>query len=261
MTSYAVKTEIFEGPFDLLLHLVSRQKLDINALSLTRITDDYIAHIEQMKELDLEVASEFLLLAATLLEIKAHTLLPSTTALVTDEYDDLSPDEMRGILVERLVNYKQFKNAATELGQRLESEGRMHPRQAGLEAQYLNLMPDFLKDVTLHSLATICAALVYKREVFLLEAEHVAPTPLSLEKKARSISIRLASQPHLTLDDLLPPQAEPAIVVVTFLALLELYKRGICTLTQDHVGDALVIERKEDAPELSLDSEEFDDYE
>ena len=88
MSNYSVKTEVFEGPFDLLLDLVSRQKLDINAISLTEITDNYIEHIEQMKELDLEVASEFLLLAATLIEIKAHSLIPKQEMYVGTELDD-----------------------------------------------------------------------------------------------------------------------------------------------------------------------------
>lgn len=262
MSSYSVKTEVFEGPFDLLLDLVSRQKLDINAISLTEITDDYIEHIEQMRELDLEVASEFLLLASMLIEIKAHSLMPKVEPYVGDELDDLSPQEMRSILVERLIQYKQFKNVANELALRLESEGRMHPRSAGLEKNFLDLMPDYLMGITLHNLATICAGLEYKREVFLLEAEHIAAIPLSLESKAESIRRRLHNENVLHFNELVQANAEPEIVVVTLLALLELYKRGICSLTQDALFGDIVVEKLDDDKAKMLGIEEgYDEYE
>ena len=262
MGSYSVKTEVFEGPFDLLLDLVSRQKLDINAISLTEITDNYIAHIEQMKELDLDVASEFLLLASMLIEIKAHSLMPKEEPFVGDELDDLSPQEMRSILVERLIQYKQFKNVASELALRLQSEGRMHPRSAGLEKDFLNLMPDYLSGVTLHNLATLCAGLEYKREVFLLEAEHIAAIPLSLETKAESIRRRLHTQNAFSFSELVEANATPEVIVVTLLALLELYKRGICSLTQEGLFGDIAIEKLDDDQTKMLGIEEgYDEYE
>lgn len=262
MAQYAIKSDVFEGPFDLLLELVSRQKLDINALSLTQITDDYLAHLERMRELDLDVASEFLLLASTLIEIKAHSLLPKEEHYIGDQLDDLSPRELRSILVERLISYKQFKNVANELALRLESEGRMHPRNAGLEADFLNLMPDYLEGVTLHNLATICADLVFRREVFLLEAEHIAAIPLSLETKAESIRRRLHEVDRLTFSEIVDAGAPPEVVVVTFLALLELYKRGICSLSQDSLFGEIVIDKLDDDQTKMLGIEEgFDEYE
>jgi len=261
VTTYSVKTEVFEGPFDLLLHLVSRQKLDINAISLTEIADEYIEHIEQMRDLDLDVASEFLLLAATLLEIKAASMFPRGELYLGDELDDLPPEEMRSILVERLVIYKQFKNIAIEFGSRLETEGRMHPRQAGLESDFLELMPDYLKGLTLHSLATICADLEFKRNVFLLEAEHVAPLPVSLEDHAESIRARLHTTETLHFSELIAADAGVEIVVVTFLAILELYKRGICTIIQTSPFGDIEIKRLDDDKTRMLGIEEdFDDY-
>lgn len=261
MTTYAVKTDIFQGPFDLLLHLVSRQKLDINAISLAEITDQYIEHIDRIRELDLDVASEFLLLASTLLEIKAASLLPKESLYSGEDLDDLSPDEMRSILVERLIEYKKFKNIAGELGRRLEAEGRMHPRQASVEAEFLSLMPDFLEDLTLHSLSLIYAELASKRELFLLEADHVAPPALSLERKASSIISRLTSEQHLLFSNLVGKQATPEAVVVTFLAILELYKRGICSIVQTEAFDDIVIDVLSLEDVRSQDFEEvFDDY-
>jgi segregation and condensation protein A len=182
--AYTVKTDVFEGPFDLLLHLVSRQKLDVGAISISNVADQYLEHIDRMTELDLDVASDFLLVAATLLEIKAASLLPKEEAYFGDELDDLSPDEARDILVARLLAYKQFKNAAAEIAARMEAEDRMHRRQAGLEQEFLGLMPDYLEGLTLRGLAVICSDLMHRREVFLLEAEHVASMPISLELHA-----------------------------------------------------------------------------
>lgn len=258
---YTVKTDVFEGPFDLLLHLVSRQKLDVNAISISKVADQYVEHIERMADLDLDVASEFLLLAATLLEIKAASLLPKTEVYIGDELDDLSPQEARDILIARLLAYKQFKNAAGELSQRMENEARQHPRQAGLETEFLGLMPDYLEGLTLHSLALICADLEHKREVFLLEAEHVASMPISLELHAESVRRRLRPGKITRFSELLADDGSPEIVVVTFLAVLELYKRGLVDLTQDEIFGEITITAltEAQAAERGVTKEDFDD--
>lgn len=238
---YNVKTEVFEGPFDLLLHLVGRQKLDVSAINVTQVADQYLEHIERMTDLDLDVASEFLLLAATLLEIKAASLLPKGDAYIGDELDDLSPAEARDILIARLLAYKQFKNAAGELSQRMENETRQHPRQAGLEQMFLGLLPDYLEGLTLHALALVCAELEYKREVFLLEAEHVASMPISLELHAESVRRQVSKAGHVSFSELVGQDASAEVVVVTFLAILELYKRGLVDVAQDILFGDIVI--------------------
>ncbi|MHB9003689.1 MAG: segregation and condensation protein A [Coriobacteriia bacterium] len=256
--SYRVRTSAFEGPFDLLLHLVSRQKLDVAAISILEITDQYLEFVDRMAELDLDVASDFLLVAATLLEIKAASLIPSDTQdYVGDELDDLSPEDAREILVARLLAYKQFKNLANELGARMESEARMHPRQAGIEEQYLKLMPDYLEGVTLHGLAVICADLLHRREVFLLEAEHVASMPIPLELHADSLVRRLKRDSTVMFSQLLGDDTSPEMLVVTFLSILELYKRNIASLRQDIVfGDIVVTLLDPEAADRPLDIEE-----
>lgn len=241
MAGYTVKTDIFEGPFDLLLHLVSRQKLDVAAISVSDVADQYLAYIDRISDLDLDIASDFLLVAATLLEIKASSLLPKEEQYFGDELDDLSPDEARDILVARLLAYKQFKNAAAEISARMEAEDRMHPRQAGLEKDFLTLMPDYLEGVTLRGLAVICADLLHRREVFLLEAEHVASMPISLELHAESVHRQLARLGTIRFSEILDGDASPELVVVTFLAILELYKRGLADIVQDALfGDIIV---------------------
>jgi len=244
--AYTVKTDIFEGPFDLLLHLVSRQKLDVSAISVSDVADQYLAFIDRMEDLDLDVASDFLLVAATLLEIKASSLLPKEEQYFGDELDDLAPDEARDILVARLLAYKQFKNAAAELAARMESEDRMHPRSAGLETDFLTLMPDYLEGLTLRGLAVICADLMHRRDVFLLEAEHVASMPISLELHAESVHRRLMRFNTARFSDLLDGDSSPELVVVTFLAILELYKRGLADIRQDHIFGEIVITHIDD---------------
>ena len=246
MTAFKVRTEIFEGPFDLLLHLVGRQKLDIRDITISEIADEFLAHMERMKDLDLDVASDFLLVAATLLEIKSAALLPGERDDdgELDEWDDLSPEEARALLVERLLAYKQFKNAAGALAARMESEGRMHPRQAGIEEPFLRLMPDYLEGVTVRGLAVLCADLDRRREVFLLQAEHVASMPISLELHMESIKRTLAKRGRASFAELFEAAAPLEIVVVTFLAILELYKRGRIDICQDALfGEIEIVHR------------------
>jgi segregation and condensation protein A len=233
VSPYTVKTEIFEGPFDLLLHLVGRQKLDIRDITVSEIADEFIGHIERMHDLDLDVASDFLLVAATLLDLKAARLLPTFDAGEDfEEFEDLSPEEARELLVERLLAYKQFKNVSAELAARMEAEGRMRPREAGLEEPFLRLMPDYLEGVTLRELAMTCAQLERRREVFLLQAEHVASMPISLEEHMEQVRTIIKKRKKTTFSELLTAGATPEVVVVTFLAILELYKAGAVDLRQ-----------------------------
>ena len=123
---------------------MSRQKVDIGSISITEIVDQYVAYIDRMQKLDLEVASDFLLVASTLLDIKAASLIPSEKTEVEDELEELSPNEAREILIEKLIAYKQYKNAAWALKNRFELEGRMHPRLCGPDQEFWELFPIIL---------------------------------------------------------------------------------------------------------------------
>lgn len=240
--SYRVHIDAFEGPFDLLLQLVARQKVDIAEVSITDIAEQYLESIERMEDLDLDVASDFLLVAATLLEIKAAALLPKDTPLDLAEFDDMSPEEARELLIARLLAYKQFKNAAGELAARYEAESLTHSRAAGLEPDFVKLMPDYLEGVTLHGLAVLCADLVHKREVFLLEAEHIAAAPISLELHVEGIARAIRTRRRSTFFELVRAGAPVEELVVTFLAILELYKRGLVRLEQSELfGDIEIV--------------------
>jgi segregation and condensation protein A len=246
--SYRVRTDAFEGPFDLLLQLVAKQKVDIAGLSIADIADQYLEHVDRMQDLDLDVASDFLLVAATLLELKAASLLPQDLPVEVLEFDDLTPEEARELLITRLLAYKTFKNAAGELAARSESESLMHARGAGLEERFLQLMPDYLEGITLHGLAVICADLVHKREIFLLEAEHVASAPISLDLHVEGVARMMLARKRATFRELVAAGAPVEELVVTFLAILELYKRGLVRLEQAELfGDIEIVGTGDDA--------------
>ncbi|CVH76752.1 Segregation and condensation protein A [Coriobacteriaceae bacterium CHKCI002] len=254
--SYKVHIDSFEGPFDLLLHLVSRQKVDIGAISITQIADQYLAEVARMDSLDLDVASDFLLVASTLLEIKAESLLPRERDAATDELEELAPSEARDILVERLLSYKQHKNAAAALHARFVSEGRMHPRPFGPDACFLNLMPDYLKDVTLDGLALLAARALSRRDVFLLESEHIAAKPIPVEVHVRAIHQRIRNKKRLRFSELADARTPLPVVVVTFLAILELYKRAMVTIEQSELFGDIDIRYIEGSGELLLDGDD-----
>lgn len=157
--AYRVRIESFEGPFDLLLYLVSKQKVDIGKIAITEITDQYLAEVERMHEVDLDVASDFLVVAATLLELKAASLIPQDATVDEHDEDELSPYEMRDVLVEQLLEYKKFKNAARALENRLIAEQKIHVRPFGPDRSMLSLMPDYLRGVSLDKLGTIAGQL------------------------------------------------------------------------------------------------------
>lgn len=252
--SYRVRIDSYQGPFDLLLTLVSRQKIDIGAISIAEIADQYLAEVERMKDLDLDIASDFLVVAATLLQIKASSLLPkeSVEEIELDpEFADLTPEQTRDILVERLLTYKQFKNAALALGMRMENEAMMHPRHAGPEEEFLGLMPDYLKEITLHGLAVMCADITARRETFLLEAEHIAAVPISMERHVEGIYRSMMTRESCTFDQLVGAEPTPELIVVTFLAVLELYKRGVIAIHQEEAFAELRLDVVENAPEIT----------
>lgn len=255
--SYRVRTGSFEGPFDLLLYLVSRQKVDIGAISIAEIADQYLSEVARMRSLDLDVASDFLLVASTLLEIKAESLLPRERDEAVDaELEELTPSEARDALIERLLVYKQYKNAAAALHARFVAEGRMHSRPFGPDAPFLALMPDYLRDVPLDSLAMLAAHALARREVFLLESEHIAAKPIPVETHVRAIHERIRSQKRLRFSQLVNDRTPVPVVVVTFLAVLELYKRGMVRVEQDELFGDISIDYVEGSGELLLDGDD-----
>lgn len=264
--SYNVKTQAYSGPFDLLLQLVSRQKLDIGSISIAEVADQYMREVQSMGELDLDVASDFVLVASTLLDMKAAALVPDEPQRprgVGDEDDDeddlasLSPDEAREVLIARLIAYKQFRNAAAALGSRMEAESLMEPRTAGPDPEFMGLMPDYLEGITLRSLAVICADLDSRRQGFLLEAEHIAPKRLPIALTVASVDRVTRDHPLVSFSELLDGDLRPETLVATFLAILELEKRGSVVLTQERTFGEIDVARVEGAKPFELDNSDL----
>lgn len=158
------------------------------------------------------------------------------------------------MLIARLIAYKQFRNAAAALGSRMEAQARMHPRTASPDPEFLNTMPDYLEGITLRGLAVICADLDSRREGFLLEAEHIAPKRLPVALTVASVDRVTRAHPHTTFDELLDGDSTPEQVVVTFLAILQLYKLGSVRLTQNDNFETIDIDRVEGAPAYEVDA-------
>ena len=258
--SYRVRTQTYSGPFDLLLQLVTRQRVTIGSISISEVANQYLEEVDRMADLDLDVASDFLLVASTLLDIKAASLVPDEPlrrpADIEDEEDDLenlTPEEAREVLIARLIAYKQFRGAGAALGARMEAEGRMHPRTVGPDPEFLGLMPDYLEGITLRSLAVICADIDSRRETFLLEAEHIAPRRLPVALTIASVDRLVRRRGSVTFSELVDGQDDPETVVANFLAMLELFKRGLVRVRQDQIFGEIDITHVEGADAYELD--------
>lgn len=254
--SYRVRTDNFEGPFDVLLYLVSRKQIDVEAISVADIADQYLEEVGRMSIVDLDVASDFLLVASTLLEMKAASLIPRDKDDTEEEIAELAPNEARDMLVERLLEYKKYKNVALMLQAREETQARMHTRPFGPDVELTrDLMPDFLRGVPVETLAVLAAEAFARREIALLESEHIAAKPIPVEVHVRSMHYRIMSKKHLKFSEMLEPDAPRPLVVVTFLAILELYKRSMISMRQDAQFGDIDIDYIEGSGELVFDDE------
>ena len=261
--SYKVPTQAFFGPFDLLLQLVTRQKVTIGSISIAEVANQYLEEVERMRDLDLDVASDFVLVASTLLDIKAASLVPAEPARRAaaddaddedDDFADMDPEEAREVLIARLIAYKQFRGAAAALAARSEAEARMHPRMVGADPEFLGLMPDYLEGISLRSLAVICADIDSKRETFLLESEHIAPKRLPVALTIASVDRLVRSRRHVTFTELVGEDSTPEVVVANFLAILELFKRGLVRVSQSEIFGEIDVDHIEGTEAYKIDA-------
>jgi len=215
---YLVKLEVFEGPFDLLLHLIGRKEIDIYDISIAEITDEYLRYIASLRQLDLEVATEFLLIAATLLKLKSDHLLPSPQR----EEEEAAPGEVREELLWRLLQYQKFRNAASYLWERLGREERYYYRQVDLEEPFRSLVPDVLRGLTLRGLAETARDLVETESE--VDISYIAPIRVNIPDFIERIRKVLRRKGHTTYRELTADCALRIELIATFLALLELFK-------------------------------------
>lgn len=229
--AYDVATPVFEGPFDLLLHLITKEQVDLYEVSICRIVDAYIAELERMEHLDLDVATEFLLIAATLIELKTRRLLPGRDDIDLDE--ELALWEERDMLLARLLECKTFKDAADVLSRLASTADRSVPRRAGLEDQFLSLTPDLMAGVTPDKLRDAFMRAVTPKPLARVLLDHIAPIRASVQDAVEELYDELPRVGVITFRRLTQELVERLEVIVRFLAVLELYKEGLVDLGQE----------------------------
>ncbi|PZS23973.1 MAG: segregation/condensation protein A [Acidimicrobiales bacterium] len=238
--AYEVSTPVFEGPFDLLLHLVTVEQVDLYEVSIARIVDAYLAEMARMEdELDLEVTTEFVLIAAILIELKCRRLLPGPDDVDADE--EVALWEERDLLLSRLLECKTFKDAGAALGRLADAAAASPPRMADLEDRLTKLAPDLLAHITADRLGLAMARLAAPRPEPRVDVSHLAPISLSVADTVVRLSEMLPVRGPVRFGDLTATLVGRLEVIVYFLAILELYKDGLVELEQAERFGALLV--------------------
>ena len=237
--SYAVRTPVFEGPFDLLLHLILKQEVELWEVSLTEIVDAYLTELDRLDRFDLDVATEFLLIAATLVELKARRLLPGIDDLELDE--ELLRFEERDLLLARLLECKTFKDAASALETMMRRADRSVARTAGPEEPYRWMVPDPLERMKPEALRNAALRVLAAPPVVTVDTEHIAPVRASVRDAVETVLRLLPESETMSFRALVSGAPHRLEVIVRFLAVLELYKQGMVDILQfTNFGDLLV---------------------
>jgi segregation and condensation protein A len=228
--AFRVHLDVFEGPFDLLLGLIAKHQLDVTEVALSQVTDEFIAHIRAAgPEWDLGQATEFLVVAATLLDLKAARLLPS--AEVEDE-DDLALLEARDLLFARLLQYRAYKEAAGHLAALLAAEARRFPRQVQLEPRFAGLLPEVLLGLGPEEFAALAARALAPRAEPTVAVDHVHGGTVSVREQTAVLRERLQRTGGGSFRSLTADCTGTLEVVARFLGLLELYREGLVAFEQ-----------------------------
>ena len=255
---FSLHLDNFEGPFDLLLSLISKHKLDITEVALSQVTVEFIAHVKAMGPTwDLEQTTSFLLVASTLLDLKAARLLPQGD--VEDE-EDLALLEARDLLFARLLQYRAFKQVAGVLETRLAAESRRHPRAVGLEERYAGLLPEVLIGIGLDQFAALAAKALAPKPEPQVGLAHIHTSTVSVREQAALVVERLRRSGTVTFRSLCGDSPDTLTTVARFLSLLELFREGAVAFEQAAALGELTIrwtgEEDVDAEDLVVD--EFD---
>jgi len=233
---FTVKLTNFEGPFDLLLQLISQHQMDVTEVALSRVTDDFIAHLKTMGEQwDLDETTEFLVIAATLLDLKAARLLPAGD--VEDE-DDLALLEARDLLFARLLQYRAYKQVAALFGELEAGALRRYPRSVSLEDRYTALLPEVMIGMSPQRFAELAATVFRPKPPPTVSLAHLHMGAVSVRAHAAVLRVRLAEAGVATFSELVADCDNTIEVVARFLALLELYRETVVLFEQDEaLGD------------------------
>lgn len=253
---FTVVLDNFEGPFDLLLQLIAKHKLDITEVALSQVTDEFLAHLRAMgPEWDLDRTTEFLVVAATLLDLKAARLLPS--AEVEDE-GDLALLEARDLLFARLLQYRAYKEIAEIFADRQATESRRHPRTVGLEPHHAALLPEVVIRIGPEGLAALAAKALQPRPEPQVYVDHIHTPLVSVREQAEVMAHRLREHGELTFAELTDDTDDTLTVVARFLALLELYRERAVALEQTEALSTLTVCWNACEDQRPVVGEEFD---
>ncbi|MFD5339861.1 segregation and condensation protein A [Streptomyces hawaiiensis] len=254
---FKVRLANFEGPFDLLLQLISRHKLDVTEVALSKVTDEFMAHIRAMgPDWDLDETTEFLVVAATLLDLKAARLLPA--AEVEDE-GDLALLEARDLLFARLLQYRAYKQIADIFSGRLDDEARRYPRTVGLEAHHAELLPDVVISIGAQGFAKLAVKAMQPKPKPQVYVDHIHAPLVSVQEQAQIVVARLRELGEASFRSLVDDTDDTLTVVARFLALLELYREKAVALEQEAaLGELLVRWTGGDGDETPAVTDEFD---
>lgn len=233
MNAYQVKLPVFEGPFDLLYHLIEDQKINIYDIPIAEIAAQYLEYLQMMEILDMEIASGFLVMAATLLEIKSRMLLPKEKKQEEEFDDEFEPDEefepdARSELVEKLLEYKKFKNVALTLREMERSTSRIFSRKTNVERK-----PEEVLEIEVGALelVNIFNGLIRRRISPPVHRVVLEKTGV-LEKINHIRSVLAKIKDEIFFDELIKDQKSRDETVVSFMAILEMHKTGELALEQ-----------------------------
>jgi segregation and condensation protein A len=254
---FEVHLDNFDGPFDLLLQLISRHKLDITEVALSQVTDEFIAYIKAAGDAwDLDQTSQFMVVAATLLDLKAARLIPSGEV---EDPEDLALLEARDLLFARLLQYRAFQRVARYVAATLEAQGRRFPRDVGMEPRFARLMPEVTISISPARLAALAAKAMAPKQASVLSLAHMHAPVVSVREQARVVVDRLRQQRAMTFRALTYDSSNMLTTVARFLALLELFRDGAVAFEQlTPLGELTVRWTGADDGEWAI-SDEFDE--
>jgi segregation and condensation protein A len=228
--AFRVRLDNFEGPFDLLLQLISRHKMDITEVALSQVTDEFLDHLKAHgPEWDLDQTSQFIVVAATLLDLKAARLIPSGEV---DDPEDLALLEARDLLFARLLQYRAFKQVAAFIAATLEGQSRRHPRQVGLEPRFARLLPEVRFTLSPEAFAALAAKALAPKPADVISLAHLHAPAVSVREQAGVLVERLRRARALTFRALTGDSPNMLTTVARFLALLELFREGALAFEQ-----------------------------
>lgn len=228
--SIDVATPVYTGPFDLLLQLILREQVDIHEVDLSRIVDAYLVEIERLQALDLDIATEFLLIAATLVELKTRRLLPGTVEVDLDE--EFALWEERDLLLARLLEAKTFKDVAQVFARLSDEAARCFPRSVGPDERFAGLVPDLLEGTSVQRLRAAAIRALTPKPVPTVDLHHVTPIRMTVAEAVAELVDELPRVGRITFRRLTADLVERIEVIIRFLALLELFKQGYVDLDQ-----------------------------